>query len=154
MNINIEELENFYSYCIDILNHPIYKELDKYIQHGRTTVYEHCFNVAIESYNYVLNKKKKYDLRSLVRGALLHDFFLYDWHIVKGRKRFHGLRHNKIALNNSRKYFVLNKIEENIIYSHMWPLTFFAFPKYKEALIVNRIDKIISFMEHNIVYIS
>ena len=35
----------------------------------------------------------------------------------------HGFRHPATALRNARKHFALNKVEENVIISHMWPLT-------------------------------
>ena len=38
--------------------------------------------------------------------------------------------------------FNINKIEANIIVSHMFPI-YFALPKFKESFLVNIVDKII-----------
>ena len=49
-----------------------------YLQHGFTSVYEHSFSVA--AYCLKLSRMLSLDVdeSSLVRGALLHDYFLYD----------------------------------------------------------------------------
>lgn len=124
----------------DTASHPMCQSMKKYIQHGNITTFEHCLFVSNTAYN--LNKRLHLgcDEASLVRGAFLHDFYLYDWHKSQGIN-FHGLKHHKIALKNGERYFNLNKKEKNIIKSHMWPLTFFSFPKYKESLIVCICDK-------------
>ena len=82
----------------------------------------------------------------MIRGALLHDYFLYDWHEKGENHRLHGFYHPKRALLNARKHFDLNGIEEDIIIKHMFPLTFPA-PKYKESVIVCIVDKWISTKE-------
>lgn len=51
-----------------------------YIQHGRFSVYAHSFLVASLCVYIAEKLRLKLDTRSLVRGALLHDYFLYDWH--------------------------------------------------------------------------
>lgn len=133
----------------EILNHNNYLILKEHIQHGKTSVYEHSYNVAYTC--YLKNKNKKnIDLVSLIRGALLHDYFRYDWHESRkktSRKGLHGFKHPLIALINAKKDFTLNKKEKNIIRSHMWPLTLFHIPLCKEAWIVCYYDKIISFKE-------
>ena len=74
---------------------------------------------------------------------MLHDLFLYDWHThaKKTGDRFHGLTHPKTALKNASKFFELNEIEKDIIYNHMWPVTFFRIPKTKEGFITTLTDK-------------
>ncbi|MGX8703383.1 MAG: HD domain-containing protein, partial [bacterium] len=83
--------------------------------------------------------------RELVRAAFLHDYFLYDWH--KQGDKFHGYHHPDIAADNALRDFELTKREENIIRSHMWPLTFRHLPKSREAYIVSLSDKIVSTRE-------
>ena len=51
--------------------------MKKYIAHGRISVYEHSLNVARLSYKMFSFLKLK-DEESLVAGALLHDYYLYD----------------------------------------------------------------------------
>ena len=49
------------------------------------SVYEHCVRVAVMSLVIAELFKITVDRRSLIVGALLHDYFLYDWHKPHGR---------------------------------------------------------------------
>ena len=129
----------------EIINEENYIKMKNYIAHSNITVYDHCYSVALASYKFVKKYKIKCDIESLIRAALLHDFYLYDWHDSK--IKLHGFKHHRFALLNSKKYFKINKKEKNIIYSHRFPLTLWTIPKYKEALIVSTFDKIIAFKE-------
>lgn len=62
-------------------------------------------------------------LRELVRGALLHDYFGYDWHEKGGGHRLHGFFHPKRACHRAEKKYALTRVERGIILRHMWPLT-------------------------------
>lgn len=128
----------------ELLSHPKVLEMDNYIQHGKITCLKHSISVAYVSYYLCKKYNLKVDLKSVIRGALLHDFFLYDWH--KSKIRFHGYKHPKIALNNALKYFTLNKVEMDIIKKHMWPLTIIP-PKYLESYVVSIADKYCSSIE-------
>ena len=120
--------------------------LKDYIQHGKISVYRHSIMVAYHSYKLVCFLGLKVDKRSLIRGALLHDYFLYDWHDGKSERRIHGFTHPSIALKNAQRDFELNDKEKNIIKSHMFPLTF-TIPKSLEAIIVCLVDKYLSSLE-------
>lgn len=117
------------------------------IQHGRITTYDHVISVVRLS--FYLNRRMHLGAsdKELVRGAFLHDFYLYDWHENGYIGRLHGLHHPAIALENASSRYVLSKKERNIIESHMWPLTLFHFPKYRESCIVCLADKICSAYE-------
>lgn len=141
--LTLEEEAYFKEICNKVINHPLFQKQKEFIQHGKTTTYEHVYNVALSCYKYAL-LKKNYHLEELIIGCLLHDFCLYDWHYVKNRKRFHGIRHPKIAYNNAYKHFDLSKISKNMILAHMWPLTLFHIPCYKESWLLWRMDKKIS----------
>ena len=78
---------------------------------------------------------------------MLHDFYLYDWHKPEEAQPLHGFRHPATALRNARKHFALNKVEENVIISHMWPLTLRKVPRCREAALVCLADKICSLHE-------
>lgn len=135
--------------CIsDLFDSSVVKEMDNYIQHGSTTTLEHCINVSYKSYK--IAKKFKLDYKSVARAALLHDLFLYDWHLLpKGDKLFekHGFTHPQKALDNALKNFELNNMEQDIISKHMWPLTLRKVPKYKESFLVSFVDKYVSSCE-------
>lgn len=128
----------------EVLSNPKVLEMEKYIQHGNITCLRHSINVAYVSYYICKKYNLKVDLKSVIRGALLHDFFLYDWH--NSNIRFHGYRHPKIALKNALKYFDLNKVEKDIIKKHMFPLTIIP-PKYLESYVVSMADKYCSSIE-------
>ncbi len=82
----------------------------------------------------------------LIRGALLHDYFLYDWHLPNESVKLHGFRHPAIALRNAKTVFELNRVEQNIIERHMFPLTLHP-PRFKEAYTVCLVDKVCSVYE-------
>ena len=133
----------------DILDSDNFNSTKKYLQHGSVTVHKHCMDVA--RYSLILNKKlglncNKHDL---IRGALLHDYFLYDWHdkeYLSQRKRLHGFWHPGIALRNAGKEYKLNDRQREIIKKHMWPLTVVP-PTCREAWVVTAADKYCSLME-------
>jgi len=111
------------------------------------------FRVAltVAFYSYQFAYKQNLDWESTIRGALLHDFFLYKFkkcfslRIITDSIK-HAIIHPKIAFDNAVKFFDLNKKEENIIKGHMFP---FGFPKSKEAWIVSFVDKYIAVFEYS-----
>ena len=92
----------------------------------------------------------KYDLKvhleELIRGALLHDYFLYDWHEKDAGHSLHGFTHPGKALINACEDFNLTDIEKDVIRKHMFPLTLIP-PRYRETVIVCMADKICSVYE-------
>ena len=62
-----------------ILTSPGMKRERGFIQHGDVSVLEHSFMVAVLCGAIARRLPGKWDFSSLVRGALLHDYFLYDW---------------------------------------------------------------------------
>ena len=86
--------------------------------------------------------------RDLIRGALLHDYFLYDWHDNEHKQpyKLHGFYHPGIALKNASEEYELTDREKEIIKKHMWPLTVIP-PTCREAWIVSCADKWCSLME-------
>ncbi|MCD8381173.1 MAG: HD domain-containing protein [Lachnospiraceae bacterium] len=111
-----------------------------YLQHGTVTVYEHSIHVADASLSFVRKLGLHVDEKSLIRGALLHDYFLYDWHEKDLSHRLHGFTHPARALQNAREDYTLNRVEENIILRHMFPLTMMP-PACREGWIVCLVDK-------------
>ena len=135
-------------YGSDILMSDNFLKTRDYIQHGNMTVNSHCISVAI--YSLAISRKLNIpcNQRELVRGALLHDYFLYDWHDKYHRdiKRLHGFYHPGIALRNASKEYNLTEREKDIIKKHMWPLTVIP-PQCREAWIVTTADKYCSLLE-------
>jgi len=140
-NVNLEE---YYKNVQDIISHEKFTMMDEFIQHGNITCLEHCLYVSYVSFR--VSKFFRFNKRETARAGLLHDFFLYDWHGEKPYDGLHGFYHAGIALENARKYFHLNDIEEDIIGKHMWPLNL-SLPKYKESVVVILSDRYCTLME-------
>ena len=119
---------------------------DQYIQHGTTTVKTHCINVAQTAYFMSHRLHIKVHERDLIRGALLHDYFLYDWHDKCIKNSIHGFTHPGKALKEASKDFELTKIEKDMIRSHMFPLTVRP-PKYREGVLLCIADKLCALQE-------
>ena len=136
-----------------IIKRKKYKSQMKYFQHWETSVYEHSINVAISCVLFVEKFKIKVNLNSLIKWALLHDYFLYNWHVYDPSHTLHGIKHARFAKKNAKRDYWINKLEENMIASHMFPLGI-TLPKYKESLILNFVDKYCSTVEtfENIYY--
>nr|WP_294682848.1 HD domain-containing protein [uncultured Anaerotignum sp.] len=109
-------------------------------QHGKTSVYQHSIRVAYFSLWLAGRLPLRTDRRALVRGALLHDYFLYDWHEKGGGHRLHGFRHGRTAAKNASRDYGLSGLERGIIARHMFPLTVLP-PKSKEGWVVCLADK-------------
>ena len=117
-----------------LLDDPRVVKLSQYEHHRGKTRLEHVKEVAYIS--FLWGNRFSLDSESIIRGALLHDFF-YDW--LHEGPRLHGFRHPDIALRNAREITHLSRKEEDIIKKHMWPLTVVP-PRYKESFIVSTVD--------------
>lgn len=142
-------IDPFFDYVAkSIVENPLFESLQNYIAHSNYTVYDHSLDVAVRCYKYALEKNfKNVDLASLIRGALLHDFYLYDWHHHHEGHMLHGLRHPGFAVRNASKAFNLSKKEKNIIHAHMFPALPFVIPFYKESRIIIKMDRRSAYFE-------
>lgn len=128
----------------DILNHPHMRIEQCCYQHGAVTTFAHSIRVACLAVWFAdrLHLWHRVNLRSLIRAALLHDYFLYDWHDWDdGVHRLHGFTHGRAALINALQDFRLNRIERDSIANHMFPMTPTP-PRYIEGYLVTMADKI------------
>lgn len=110
-------------------------------QHGHVTVFAHSVGVACLCVYLARRLHLRVHERAMVRGALLHDYFLYDWHVPDRSHRLHGFTHARRALENAGQDFALDDIERDIIARHMFPLNLRP-PKYWESALVCLADKI------------
>lgn len=125
-----------------------------FTQHRGTSVYEHSIGVAYTSYFIAKHLPVQFDEKALIRGALLHDYFLYDWHEKDDSHKWHGFNHPRIAKEKAIQDFQINEKEANIIHRHMFPLTLIP-PKHREGVLVSCMDKICAICEMmNIRYLS
>lgn len=137
----------------DILSSENFRRTREHIQHGRVTVNAHVLSVARCSIALSERLRIPCSRRELIRGALLHDYFLYDWHIPDEANphRLHGFYHPGRALRNAAREYRLTERERDIIRRHMWPLTLVP-PGCREAWIVTMADKWCSLMETLYIY--
>ena len=117
-------------------------ELTKNSKHHGITRYEHSVRVAY--FSYIITKLMGLDYKETTEAALLHDFFTDE---IKEKNGIARLRqHPKYAVANAKKYFELSKKQEDIISTHMFPVTFTP-PKYLESWIVDLVDDVVSIYE-------
>lgn len=134
------------SQLIELINNSRLKKTSEYIQHGNTSCLLHTFAVAHYSIRLAEYLGMNCKTNELIRGALLHDYFLYDWHDGLKERRMHGFTHPSAALKNADQDFDLTLIERDIIKKHMFPLTIMP-PSYKESWLVCLVDKACSMYE-------
>ena len=143
---NNTDMTEFKNICKDIIEHPEYQKL-KDIKHHDKDIYTHNLKVAWIS--YLTAKKLNLRVNEMVRGALLHDFFFYDWRTKGAKDTFfpHGFTHPFVSRKNAEKVFGhLTPIEKDVIMKHMWPLTVIP-PRYPESFLVSLIDKLVASKE-------
>lgn len=130
-------------HCADILSSPGMDVERACIQHGDTSVYTHSVNVTLRCASLARDLRVPVDERSLMRGALLHDYFLYDWHVADPSHRLHGFRHPGFARANAIRDFGVGPLEQHMIARHMFPLTPLP-PTCREGIILCVADKLVA----------
>lgn len=133
-------------HCADILSSPGMDVERGCIQHGDTSVFEHSVNVTLTCAALAQRLGVPVDERALMRGALLHDYFLYDWHMPDPSHRLHGFRHPGFARTNAIRDFGVGPLEQHMIARHMFPLTPLP-PTCREGLILCVADKLVASRE-------
>lgn len=128
-------------YGRDILFSAGMQSEKQFLQHGTVSVFAHSVAVACLCLAIAEHLNLSVDTRALVRGALLHDYFLYDWHVPDPGHRLHGFTHARRALRNAERDFSLGDIEKDMIATHMFPLNLRP-PRYRESVILCIADKI------------
>lgn len=132
----------YQSYLSEIAEQPAVQPMKQTPQHKGGTSFAHCVNVAVKSYRLAKKLGWKVDLQSLARGAMLHDFYLYDTETMPYSDYRHSLIHPKLSLQNAEHVYALNDKEKNIILSHMWPIPGAPIPRSREAWLVCMADKL------------
>ena len=110
--------------------------------HRGSNCYEHSFKVAKKAIKRALRHKEgTVNLEVVLIGAILHDYYLYDWRKDRTRLKKHGKNHPGIAIENAVRDFDISEEVKKVIKSHMWPINIKTFPNTKEARIVSLADK-------------
>lgn len=131
----------FFNIIKPIINNCEFDKL-KDIRHHGITRYDHCMRVAY--YSYIVTKFLRLNYKDTTEAALLHDFFTDE--VVEENFIKRLTNHPNIAYSNASKYFKLNKMQEDIIKTHMFPITVIP-PKYLESWIVDIVDDIAAVYE-------
>lgn len=141
-----DELEAIYQFY---LNNENVKRMNEIQMHRGSSCYIHSFRVA----KLCVKKAARYqrytfeDLKNVLVASILHDYYLYDWREHHELRKKHGRRHPLVACTNAIRDFDIPVEVQDIIKSHMWPLTPKLYPKTKEAKLVNRMDNHIATRE-------
>jgi uncharacterized protein len=133
-----DTLQDYLACVEELLGNDEVLSMRHYSQHRGVDCLMHCLNVSYSSYR--ICRLLGLDYRAAARGGLLHDFFLYDWHVENPYGGLHGFTHPKIAVRNAERRFNLSEREKDVIKKHMWPLTP-SLPKYAESFVVLLTDK-------------
>ena len=80
-----------------IADDPNALEMQKFIQHGSVTTYEHRLRVTRIAFWLNTHLPVRADEARLAKGAFLHDFYLYDWHHCSHNTPWPGLQQARSA---------------------------------------------------------
>lgn len=135
------ELEEIYQ---TFLNDEKIKRMKDINMHRGSNCFEHSFKVAKKAIRWANRSRRKINFQTLLIGAILHDYYLYDWRKDRSKKKRHGRNHPSIAAENASRDFAISKDIKYIIKTHMWPINSHSFPKTIEAKIVSMCDKAVT----------
>lgn len=138
-----QELEKIFQ---DFFHNEKIRKMITIPMHRGSNCFIHSFKVAKLAIKRAL-RHKVVDLKAVLVGAILHDYYLYDWRVDKDKKMSHLSAHPYIAIKNAEKDFDIDEDIKKIIKSHMWPINIKDFPSSKEARIVTLADKSVAFIE-------
>lgn len=152
-------MQSFEQLSERILAHPRFLRLKKQKHHNNdNSVYDHSLAVAQTAYALAVRFRFSEDeLRSVVRSALLHDFFEYDWRSDLFRRylrqfsrakrllHMHAFVHGYVAAKHAHHVFVLNPSEWDAVAHHMFPLV--SMPHSRIGWVVTLSDKIVATKE-------
>lgn len=138
-----QELEDVYQ---SFLHDERILKMKEIQMHRGSNCYIHSFKVAKLSIRRALRHKKG-NLMTILLGAILHDYYLYDWRSDREKMKGHICRHPYVAAENAERDFGIHEPIKRVIQSHMWPFNLTDFPKTKEARIISLADKTIYLRE-------
>lgn len=123
----------------DILENDEFQLMGNIIHHEGNRL-DHSIRVSY--YSYKMAELFHLDSEKVARASLLHDFFLEENSCSNKKEKMKLMvNHPEYALANSKKYFELSPLEEDIILSHMFPIGKHV-PKYFESWLVDLVDDI------------
>ena len=140
-----QTLENIYQTFLSDQRILRMKEIP---MHRGSNCYEHSFKVAKKAIKTAIRLfKRDIDLEVVLIGAILHDYYLYDWRSNREYRKGHAKNHEIVASENASRDFDIPKEIKKVIESHMWPFNIKSFPNTREARIVSMADKSVATIE-------
>ena len=146
MKITEEQKEKLESLYQSFLKDEKILRMKDISMHRGSNCYIHSFKVAKKAIKKSLNKKN-INLEVVMIGAILHDYYLYDWRQDRSKLKKHAKNHPAVAIENAMRDFSISEEVKKVIKSHMWPLNIKEYPKSKEAKIVSISDKAVTIGE-------
>ena len=138
----IQLLKEFVSIVSDVLHSEEFKGMKNYKHHVKGSLYDHSVKVAYLCFKHHKRFGLKIDIKEFVRGAILHDYYLYDLHDESNSHKLHWFKHPGKALQNDmKKYPGPTCVQKDMIKKHMFPLPIIP-PKTKAGWLVCLYDKI------------
>ena len=134
----------FLSLTRELLDSDQVRMMGRWKHHGPVTTLDHSLFVAFSVFR--IARMLRLDVRAAVRGALLHDLYLYDSRDKSAHPGNQCFDHPRFAARNAAALTPLTDKERNIILSHMWPLGG-ALPRSREAWMVDLVDTICAGLE-------
>ena len=129
----------------ELLDSEPVRMMGRWKHHGPVTTLDHSLFVAFSTYRVA--RLLRMDVRAAVRGALLHDLYLYDSKDKSAHPGNQCLDHPEFALRNAAALCPdLSDKERNAIVSHMFPLAVHL-PRSRVAVAVNLADKLCATLE-------
>ncbi|MDE7101153.1 MAG: HD domain-containing protein [Anaeroplasmataceae bacterium] len=142
-----QEHDYFFNEIKKIINTKHFISLKNYPHHGNISIYTHAIKVAYLSYSFSIKHHLKVNYQELIRSALLHDLYFYDWHDKNNGIHLHGLFHPAKAVKNAKSLFHISKREARHMAHHMFPLTLIP-PTTKEGWIICYCDKVAAHLDY------
>ena len=120
----IKALREFVPLVRDLLHSEEFRQMKGYTHHVRGNLYDHSLKVAYLCFRHHRRFRMRGDPGELVRGAALHDYYLYNLHGEGTPHRLHWFRHPREALRRAlEKYPHLTERQRDMILHHMFPVT-------------------------------
>jgi uncharacterized protein len=132
-------IDRYWDYTSDLLCDELVRSMVNFRHHDTITTHYHSLYVSYCVCRHCCNLKLK-NSREIVRAALLHDFYLYEWYTVK-HDEYHIFYHPKEAVKNIEEHFgTLSSMQRDMILSHMFPASK-QFPNSVGAWLLTMADK-------------
>lgn len=148
MKLSKEEKEKLESIYQSFLHDEKILRMKEIKMHRGSNCYEHTFKVVKRAMHHVeISSKKNINSEIVLVGAILHDYYLYDWRVDRSKRKGHGNNHVQRALENASKDFNISPEVKEVIGTHMWPINIKNYPKSREAKIVSISDKMVALCE-------